>query len=320
MNVTVILCTYNRWQLLAQTLENITALTLPSFISWEVLVVDNNSNDRTCEVVERFRRDFPGRFRYLFEPRAGKSHALNSGVRSSQGEVLAFIDDDVMVDPTWLHNLILRLLTTAEWSGSGGPVVLRWSQPPPKWLAQDRPYALAPLAGFCPHDQQTQLSEPPFGTNMAFRRSMFDKYGLFRTDLGPSPCGDIPRPNEDTEFGRRLIKGGERLRYEPSAVVYHPVSKDRLDKRYFQKWWYDKGRAEVREFGDSAPAMTFRGVPLYTYRRLVIWTLRWILAVTPSSRFDCWLRVCCRLGEYRESRDQLRQRRASKNEGVGSCA
>ena len=66
---------------------------------------------------------------------------------------------------------------------------------------------------------------------MAYRKKMFEKYGGFRTDLGPSSDKRIPRPNEDTEFGRRLMAAGERLRYEPSALVYHPVPANRIPKR-----------------------------------------------------------------------------------------
>jgi glucosyl-dolichyl phosphate glucuronosyltransferase len=312
MNVTVILCTYNRCRILATALESVAASTLPSAVAWEVLVVDNNSNDKTRQLVESFCRQYPGRFRYLFEPKAGKSYALNAGIRESRGDVLAFMDDDVSVEPTWLQNLIAPLLGSHEWSGSGGPVILRWGEPPPNWLAVESRYSLAPLAAFNPGDQVTELEEPPFGTNMAFRKSMFDKYGGFRTDLGPSPRTDIPRPDEDTEFGDRLIAGGERLRYEPSAIVYHPVPEDRLQKEYFLKWWFDKGRAEVRRHGNPATAISFRGVPMYLFRRLTVGTLRWMLATGPSHRFDCKVKVWGKLGAIRESRYQFARRRDSK--------
>jgi glycosyltransferase involved in cell wall biosynthesis len=73
MKITVILCTYNRCEALAKALASITALTLPGSVEWEVLVIDNNSSDETRAVVEDFRRRYPGRFRYMFEPQQGKS-------------------------------------------------------------------------------------------------------------------------------------------------------------------------------------------------------------------------------------------------------
>jgi hypothetical protein len=80
---------------------------------------------------------------------------------------------------------------------------------------------------------------------MAFRKGMFERYGGFRTDLWPSPNSQIHRPGEDTEFGHRLIAAGERLRYEPSVAVYHPVPQDRINKEYFLKG-VELGRANIR--------------------------------------------------------------------------
>jgi glycosyltransferase involved in cell wall biosynthesis len=87
--------------------------------SWEILVVDNNSKDRTREVVEDFCRRDPDHFRYVFEPQQGKSFALNSGIREARGDVVAFMDDDVTVEPTWLQNLTADLWS-GQWTGAGG--------------------------------------------------------------------------------------------------------------------------------------------------------------------------------------------------------
>ena len=81
MKITVILCTFNRCDLLANALESLARSVLPTGVDWDVLVVDNKSTDRTRDVIQSFCDRYPGRFRYLFEPQAGKSYALNSGIR-----------------------------------------------------------------------------------------------------------------------------------------------------------------------------------------------------------------------------------------------
>jgi glycosyltransferase involved in cell wall biosynthesis len=299
MRITVILCTYNRCRTLASALNSVAAQKLPELVEWEVLVVDNNSHDQTREIVEEFCRRHPGRFRYLFEPQPGKSHALNAGIREACGDVLAFMDDDVKVEATWLRNLTAPLCA-GEWVGAGGRILPEQTFKSPRWLSVEGPYALAPLALFDLGPEAGPLSEPPFGTNMAFRKDMFEKYRGFRTDLGPRPGSEIR--NEDTEFGRRLIVAGERLRYEPSAVVYHPVSENRIQKQYFLRWWFDKARADVREFGISSDTKWFiGGVPVYLFRRLAVWTLRWLIAVDPRVRFDCKVKVWGKFGEIVES-------------------
>ena len=161
--------------------------------------------------------------------------------------MLAFVDDDVTVESAWLHNLTAPLLS-GRWAGCGGRILADWGGfAPPRWLPEKGRYHLGPLVIFDLGLEAGPLTEPPFGTNMAFRKGMFGKYGGFRTDLGPRPGSEIRR--EDTEFGRRLLAAGEQLWYEPSAIVQHIVPQSRLRKQYFLNWWFDHARTHVREFG-----------------------------------------------------------------------
>jgi len=316
MDITVILCTYNRSRSLANTLESLRASFLPDCIEWEVLVVDNNSTDQTREVVEGFCSRYPKRFRYLFEPKAGKSQALNAGVSKAQGEILAFTDDDVTVKPTWLRNLTAPF-GVPGWAGIGGRTLPASSFSPPTWLPLGGPHDMSGiLALFDRGESAGELDRPPYGVNMAFPRRMFEQYGAFREDLGPSPNKDIPRPNEDTEFGRRLLAGGERLRYEPSAVVYHPVPENRLKKEYFLDWWFDYGRALIREKGNKPDVL---GVPRYLFSipnmvttYLTVRTLQWLWDFEPKQRFYRKCVVWKIAGEivetYRQARRQIVER------------
>jgi glucosyl-dolichyl phosphate glucuronosyltransferase len=302
MTVTVIVCTLDRCEDLGKTLRGLAASILPDMVEWEVLVVDNNSRDRTRDVVESVSRQYPGRFRYLFEAERGKSYALNSAIAAAKGDVLAFVDDDVRVESTWLWNLT-QALRSPEWAGAGGRVVLEWNCAPPGWLPEGGTNPLGILAAFDLGPQSGELFEPPFGVNMAFRRALFGKYGGFRTDLGPSPNRRIPRPGEDTEFGRRVLAAGERLRYESGAIVYHPVPAARIQKSYFLAWWFDKGRAEMREFGMPPDAtLCVMGIPLRLLRNLIVWTARWMIGVEPRWRFRCKLNVWFKCGEIIECR------------------
>jgi glucosyl-dolichyl phosphate glucuronosyltransferase len=295
MKITVILCTYNRCESLATAMESIAASVLSASVEWDVLVVDNNSNDRTPAVVEDFSRRLPRRFSYLLERQRGKSFALNSGIRVARGDVLAFVDDDVTVEPAWLCNLT-SALNDPDCAGAGGRIVLQWPSALPNWLSTAGPLERHGFPGFDKGPEAKDLVGPPFGTNMAFRKIMFEKYGGFRADLGPNPSSEIR--GEDTEFGRRLIAAGERLRYEPSAVVFHPVSASKLNKPHILRWWFDNGRASAREF--SIP-------PLRELFSLAAWSLRWIMALQPQKRFYCRVAVWEKSGRLvewsRRSRD-----------------
>jgi hypothetical protein len=132
---------------------------------------------------------------------------------------------------------------------------------------------------------------------------MFAKCGGFRTDLGPQPGSEIR--SEDTEFGTRLLSGGERLWYEASAVVYHPVQPERVRKQYLLKWSFDKGRAEIREHGcGGKPGSRILGVPIASYRRLSVWAIRWVCGIGPRQRFSARLKVWGIAGMIKECRAQ----------------
>ncbi len=299
MNLSVVICTFDRSESLAKALASLSAQLLPDSVEWEVLVVDNNSRDKTREVAEDFCRQCPGRFRYVFEPRQGKSYALNRGIREARGDIVAFTDDDVTLEPVWLHNLTAGLYS-GEWAGAGGRTLPEPGFVPPGWLALEKRYALAPLAIFDLGSQAHELKESPFGNNMAFRKTVLEKYCGFRADLGPRAGSSRPQKSEDSEFGTRLLLAGERFRYEPAAIVYHCVPQERIEKEYFLKWWFDKARSDIQAFGIPDPKWCVAGIPARLFRRLAVWTLRWMAAVESSRRFDCKLKVWTLIGQIRE--------------------
>jgi glucosyl-dolichyl phosphate glucuronosyltransferase len=301
MKITTILCTYNRCQSLARALDSLAVSILLEAIQWEVLVVDNNSSDQTEAVVRDFCRRYPGRFRYLFEPQQGKSYALNAGIREARGDVLAFVDDDVTVEPKWLQNLT-SALHDSQWAGCGGRILPARGFVPPRWLALDGPCNLvgALCAYFDPGDVAGELKDPPFGANMAFRKEMFARYGHFRTDLGPFPNNKLGF--EDTEFGRRLMAGGERLCYIPTAVVYHEVPEYRVRKEFLLTWWFDFGRGSVRETG-KRPGTTEM---LKILTRALLTTLQWALTFNSQRRFYRKCRIWYAAGKIVEIYQQAR--------------
>src|SRR5918993_2016974 len=136
VDATVVIATFNRARLLDETLESLRALRVASGRRWDAIVVDNNSTDETRAVVERQAQTFPVPLHYLFESRQGRSSALNAGIATARGAVIAMTDDDVLVDPGWLEAACTALLVPRQPAivYAGGPVAPRWETPPPRWL------------------------------------------------------------------------------------------------------------------------------------------------------------------------------------------
>jgi glucosyl-dolichyl phosphate glucuronosyltransferase len=297
-NISVIICSYNRARSLGRTIGSVAEQSLSKAFDWEVLIVDNNSTDTTKEVVGEYQRRYPERIRYIFEPQQGISHARNSGVREARGEILAFIDDDETADPDWLQNLTANL-HSGEWAGAGGPVMPSWTGPRPNWLKVDSPFTLGPLAAWTADPKRELLTAAPVGANMAYRKEVFGWFGGFRTDLGR--IGKILLHGEDTEFGRRLIAAGQKLRYEPLAITHHPAEESRVHKAYFRVWWFNKGRSDVREFKNAGGRTRLFGIPVRLFRDGAVEVVRWVIAGSHSLRFICSLKIWAYAGEAYES-------------------
>lgn len=275
MDATVLIATYNRARFLDRTLASLRELAVSPGRRWEVLVVDNNSADDTRAVVERHARDFPVPLRYLFEARQGRSSALNAGIAASTAPIIAMTDDDVRVEPQWLE-AACAALSTGEAGYAGGPVRPMWESPPPRWLDLTRGDLWGTIAiqdhggeGFCYEDRR----KVPLGANMAARRELFDRTGLFRADLGRS-SGRLLLGQEVPELLMRARAAGFRGRYVPEMQVHHHIPSARLTRRYFRRWWFGKGVSRaalermqpITELGiDLRQTPHILGVPRYMY-------------------------------------------------------
>jgi len=307
--ISVILCTYNRVSTLRGTLASLQGLHVPAHVAWELIIVDNNSSDDTARVVAEYQQSAAFDVRYVFEPEQGHSHARNRGIREAKGTILAFTDDDVTVDPHWLariHGTYERF----DCIGMGGTIVPVWPREKPAWLEDRGPYRLMKaIVSFDLGDRPCVLDTPPFGANMSFKKVAFERYGLFRTDLGRQ--GRDLTGGEDTEFGRRLLRNNETLIYDPAVVVYHPVENERLTKRYWQRWYFAYGRMSARRGDDADHGVSPSSQRRKLWRRLAGHFLRWTFALDLDRRFYHKLNFYRALGQLREACRVGRHRRGT---------
>ena len=291
--ISIVVCTYNGSFKLENTLASFGRLYTAPELSWELVVVDNRSIDNTAHIVGRFAATSGVSVRYVFEPEQGKSFALNTGVRAARGELLAFTDDDVLVDQHWLTGLVT---TFAQFDciGVAGRVVPMWWQPKPQWLELEGQQA---VVHFEYGEEPRSLDLPPSGANMAFRRVAFEKYGLFRADLGRiKNVSGI----DDKEFGARLLGAGEKIVYAPQAIIYYPVEPARLRKSYFLRRAYSVGRHQIRSRSGSQNAVRYFGIPRYLLGSLLRNSFRWAVTSDKKRRFQHQLHSYRALGGISE--------------------
>ena len=236
----VLVCTRNRAELLAEVCETILAVDYPAD-AWELVIVDNHSTDGTAEVARSFVERHPGRARSVREARLGLAHARNRGIRETRGEVVIFVDDDAFPREGWLRSLI-EALGGPGVLAAGGPVEPIFESERPAWLGERYlPYLSAWDLGSEPMD--LRYNEVPRGANMAFRREVFERFGEFSVYLdrkGSSllSCGD-------TELCLRIERGAGRIVYVPEAEVGHRVHAERITEDWMVQRFGAQGRSEA---------------------------------------------------------------------------
>jgi glycosyltransferase involved in cell wall biosynthesis len=212
IDLSIIVCSYNRCDHLRALLNSVSELVMPEGLSWEILVVDNNSADATAATVREFCLRDPRHFRYEFESRQGKSFALNTAVEKSHGRILAFTDDDAILPSDWGTTVIQEFAADADLSGLGGRVELYRGGDDSISTRRDMTRRVLSADHF-PAD-----NIPIIGCNMAMRRGVFDAIGGFETRLGPGAKAGV---GEDLDFLYRAYRAGLKIVYSPNVRVFH---------------------------------------------------------------------------------------------------
>jgi glycosyltransferase involved in cell wall biosynthesis len=314
MKFSVIIPTYNRADDLRATLCNMAALAPQG--SWEVIVVDNNSQDDTRSVVFDVASWFPVELQYQFEKEQGRCAALNRGILAAKGEIILTTDDDVRVDPHWLDQAAYAL-EAYHCDYVGGKVLPIWAGERPAWLPDHagRPWSVVALLDHGDKPLEFDQRYVPLGVNLAFRRDCFARAGLWDNRVGRK-AGTL-LGQEVREWGLRARAAGLRGVYAPMMVVQHIIPKERLTKRYFRRWFYWNGisRALLYEQArinmeapedhslDFSKVSHIAGVPRYMFRSYFGIFLKMLEAYgrqDVEARFERELELCFFAGVIRQ--------------------
>lgn len=234
-SVSILIATRNRADPLRAALDSLFTDHNLDVPDWEVVVADNGSTDGTADLCREFARRFPDRFRWLVEPRQGKSNALNTGLLETRGEVIAMTDDDVLCEPDFITE-IRRVFSDPSIDSAQGRVLLDWQGGEPTWL-DELAKQLMSLRDY--GDQMFDWNDNLSGCNMVVRREAALGVGGFAAELGPGTIGIA----EDSEFSIRLREAGYRAVYAPTILVHHQVPAGRVTPPFLRARYFGIGRS-----------------------------------------------------------------------------
>lgn len=260
--ISVIIPTFNRADKLKDALACLLEQKQGPGGAYEVIVVDNNSKDHTRRVTESFMPEFKGRLRYFFEPRQGRTFALNCGINKANGDIITCVDDDCLLEKDHLLKIDTIFAENPGVGFIGGKILPEWlGGKHPRWLEEFLPgqpgrsgnadwlneFFCGPLGildyGDEPfvidYSQHRYDQRHFYGANISFLRSLFDDYGLF---------DENSILVEDTEMCIRLLSSGVKARYSPELRVFHKIKTSGVHPEYYYKWYWTKGkRREIVE-------------------------------------------------------------------------
>ncbi len=242
--LTAIICTYNREKYIGPLLESIAANDLPK-ADYEILLVDNNCTDNTRGVCEAFQKAHPDvQFRYAQEPEQGLSAARNRGIREAKGEIIVYIDDDALVDSHYLRDYADWFAAHPETMACGGPIEPLYETQEPEWMT---PYTKALLTAWMNYGDKVReypRGRFPGGGNAAYRKCVFDKVGLFNTELGRK--GNSLTASEEKDIFDKMHALGMQILYLPTPVLHHIIPQAKLESDYFERVTTQIGISERR--------------------------------------------------------------------------
>jgi glycosyltransferase involved in cell wall biosynthesis len=275
VDITLLVCTYNRANDLRELLETGLAQETGGAFTYEILVVDNNSSDDTRAVVERFIAAGHENLRYLFEGRQGKSHALNSGLQAVRGWAYVIADDDFVLPPDWVKGIYEGFRAHPEVSFVSGKVLPQWQSEPPAWLTTKHWSAIA-MADYGEEEFITDQNHQVCLLACAFRLADVNAVGGYHGDLGPQK--GRTGATEDLDLLKRLWKSGRTGLYLPHVAFYHKATSDRVTKEYHRRWHRDHGRsyAVMRAEETEAASTRLFDVPGHMYRAAAGDALSWL--------------------------------------------
>jgi glycosyltransferase involved in cell wall biosynthesis len=272
--VSVVICTRDRPQELAQCLQSLTA---QEQTAEQILVVDNASkSDETRRVATEAGVD------YVREDRPGLDIARNTGARNSRGDIILYTDDDVMLHRSWISRMAAAFDAPEIWAVTG--LIL------PAELASEAQIHFERYWGFGRGFERRDLGPDYYaatrrqgcpawkvgaGASMGFRRDVFNRIGYFdeRLDAGAAGCSG------DSEFWNRILHHGGTCRYEPSAIAFHFHRKDMAGlSRQIQAYMSGHTAALLVQFGNTREfgnlRRLFLSLPKYYLARVLRMLIR----------------------------------------------
>jgi len=264
LEISIVICTYNRERYLPAALESLYDQQLSKEV-YEVIVVNNNSSDNTEIVCNEFIANHQdAQFIYLNEPEQGASFARNTGAAIAQSPLLCFMDDDAIAHPNYLSLIIDFFKHHPDAGGLGGRIIPKYIPSEPIWMS----HFVSSLVGNFDYSKVITVFSPnkyPLESNMIIKREDFSLVNGFNTAL-PGVKGTLRIGGEGKEFFLKLKALGKIIYYHPDIIVDHIVETEKLTPEYMYRVASGIGRGEKVRTASISQITYFKKIAEYLFK------------------------------------------------------
>ncbi|MFH7245459.1 MAG: class I SAM-dependent methyltransferase [Spirulina sp.] len=231
ISVSIAIPTYQRSDLLIEAIDSI--LRQFEDKSFEILVMDNDCDPKVAEKISNQFGSLADQVKYVPVPNLGLHYGRNQAAIESKGNIIVFIDDDVIVPPGWLK-AICAPFDNPQVGAVGGKTLPQWDAPPPDWL-EAVPKDYFSLLDLGDIQREMQWPETPYGCNMAYRRELILTLGGFPPDGVGGGWIEWWRGDGETGFAKRVYDEGFKIIYSPEAWLYHRIPAKRQTLEFVRR-------------------------------------------------------------------------------------
>jgi len=260
IKISLIVPTYNRADYLKFSLPTFVHQSLDKSL-YEILVIDNNSTDKTKEITFEILGNSKRNWKYIFEGNQGLHYARNRGIVEAKGEIIIFGDDDIEADYQWLESIYSEFKNNERAGVVGGKILPKWSSEPPEWIYD---YGTKKIHGVFAYldlgeERRAIYNCFIFGCNFAIRKNIAIQIGGSPPDTFP---GKLKYLSGRGECG--MIESTMKLNYDiiyiPEASVLHNADSSRTTLKYFvdryERWAIEEAYAVYRKNSSKIKAST----------------------------------------------------------------
>ncbi|MDB9529816.1 hormogonium polysaccharide biosynthesis glycosyltransferase HpsE [Oscillatoria sp. CS-180] len=236
MDITVVIPTYNGAQRISGVLERLIKQQVPANLQWEVVVVNNNSNDALGKVVQRWQQAWPKTIplRYVLEPKQGLAFARQCGVEQAAGELVGFLDDDNLPAVNWVAAACQFAQGQPCIGAFGSQVVGQFETPPTPELQPILFYLAINQRGDSPLKYSPAEKGVPPGAGLVVRRQAWLNH-VPKSLLLVGRVNQSMLSGEDAEALLHLHRAGWEIWYNPAMKIDHCIPSDRLQWSYLRR-------------------------------------------------------------------------------------